>query len=872
MIRIHLLILSAIFVSNPVQSAEMIPFELPWDDDSESITNVSHLLEKPAGKHGFIRAEGDRLVDGAGKPFRILGVNTAFSGNFPTHEQAEKIAARMAKFGINAVRVHHLDTARSPNGIWKADTADKQDFDRERLDRLDYFIAALKKNGIYTNINLKVGRKTVEADGVPHADELPTYDKGPDHFYPRLIEIQKNYARDLLTHVNPYTGNNYLNEPAIVTIEINNESGLIWQWANRSLDSMPQEYWDVLQSDWNKFLADQYDSTEELRRVWTPESKGDGSEMLAEDLGHWVFQTIDQAEGKVISRTNHYQGQPAAGMDITRTSGQSWHVQMFYPQLVVAKGEFYQVNLHMKANPPRTVSVGLQQDHDPWQRLDEPVKIDLTNAWQEVNLSFSPNAGDDKARLIISEMANQTGKVWLSQPSMVNKAPEVLGDDEALEDGSIHAVTRKDYGAKTYACQRDWMAFLVRRETQYNQVMYGYLRDELNAKPMITGTQIGFAPYTSQLVHDLIDTHGYFNHPHFPNRQWDMSDWYVENESIINQENNVLFRLMERQVKGKPFTVSEYNHPAPMPFASEGIPLPAAYGAFQGWDGIYYFAYSHSNDYEDKSINSFFDIAGHTPKMLCMPAAANMFLRGDIQVSPMTVSSRHTLDSLVNFLTDQNGGLWGLNHLHTFPGENITTHVRTVVDIASEQPEAKEYGLRNPQESSTHELYWVQSSTASPNPEDVYVLIQSPKTKGFIGFHGDQQYSLHDGIQLKIGETEEGWANVLLTWMKSSDEGEHWLLTATGYSENQGMQWIREEKTSVGRNWGDGPPLVEPIGLQLWMETMSSEPGVAYPLDVRGQRISSQFIQWKREESWDMLRLDENQKSLWYEIVMPKSP
>lgn len=869
-----ILFILLIFYSLPHSSnaTELIPFDLPWDDSSDSIPNVSHLLDKPAGKHGFIRADGERFINGDGKPFHILGVNTAFAGNFPTHEQAEKVAARMAKFGINAVRIHHLDTMRAPSGIWLEGTPEKQKLDEERLDRLDYFIAQFKQNGIYTNLNLKVGRKTVEADGVPHANDLPTYDKGPDHFYPRLIELQKEYARDLLTHVNPYTGNNYLNEPAIVTIEINNESGLVWQWANRSLDGLPPEYLDVLQKDWNAFLLNKYGNTGDLIKAWTPESKGDGKEMLSDSLDSWIFQTVEQAKGtKEIQENDHF-GKPAVEMNITNTGNQSWHVQLFYPQLALKQNEYYQVSMRLRADPPRIINVGLQQNHEPWQQLEQPVQIDVTNEWKEYHFSFSPNETDQNARLILSGLGNQTGKVWMPHSSMMNKAPEVLGEGESLEKETIAVVLRIEYGAKTASCKRDWMEFLVQRETQYNQEMYNFLKHDLGAQSMVTGTQIGFALYTSQMMHDLIDTHGYFNHPHFPNRQWDAEDWYVENESIVNQENNVLQQLMERQVAGKPFTVSEYNHPAPMPFASEVIPLTAAYGAFQGWDGIYFFAYSHNNNYEDKSINSFFDIAGHTPKMLCMPAAANMLIRGDIQLSNSAHVVHKRFGDIVDYLTANNGGLWNL-HQFTRNDRNaeITYTNKTLVNISHQMlsnHERETSSISKIFESSTEELVW-----NIENPEAGFVLIRSPKTKGLIGFAVNQPLDLMDGVQLEIGDTQENWANVLLTWMKSSDEGEHWLLTATGYSENSGMKWKDEKKNSVGRNWGDGPPLVEPVPLRLAMPAQTiTIPGMVYPLNERGQRIPEQSIEMKRAGNNDILQLDKTQTSLWYEIVMPNKP
>src|SRR3569623_715220 len=83
----------------PVSASELFPFVLPWDDASPGITNFSNLLEKPAGAHGFVTARDGHLFAGD-KRFRVFGVNLAFGANFPTHEDAEKVVARMACFGF----------------------------------------------------------------------------------------------------------------------------------------------------------------------------------------------------------------------------------------------------------------------------------------------------------------------------------------------------------------------------------------------------------------------------------------------------------------------------------------------------------------------------------------------------------------------------------------------------------------------------------------------------------------------------------------------------------------------------------------------------------------------------------------------------
>ena len=66
------------------------------------------------------------------------------------------------------------------------------------------------------------------------------------------------------------------------------------------------------------------------------------------------------------------------------------------------------------------------------------------------------------------------------------------------------------------------------------------------------------------------------------------------------------------------------------------VPL-AAFGAFQAWDGIFSFTYSHSQDFEPGRITSFFDIKGDTAKLVHMPACAAMFLRGDVAPAQETL-------------------------------------------------------------------------------------------------------------------------------------------------------------------------------------------------------------------------------------------
>ncbi|MDQ3622753.1 MAG: cellulase family glycosylhydrolase, partial [Verrucomicrobiota bacterium] len=234
-------------IDGAARAADLFPFTPPWDDASPSATNISSWLESPAGKHGFVAARDGHLFAGE-KRIRFFGVNVCFGANFPRKEDAPKIAGRMAKFGINCVRFHHMDMFSAPAGIF---AKDGRTLDPERLDRLDFFIAELKKQGIYADLNLHVSRTYPDR---PKSEKQgnPNYDKGVDNFSAPMIALQKEFARDLLTHVNPYTGNAYVNEPAVALIEINNENALLFEWRSGGLDNIAAPYRAELGRLWTK--------------------------------------------------------------------------------------------------------------------------------------------------------------------------------------------------------------------------------------------------------------------------------------------------------------------------------------------------------------------------------------------------------------------------------------------------------------------------------------------------------------------------------------------------------------------------------------------------------------------------------------------
>ena len=183
--------------------------------------------------------------------------------------------------------------------------------------------------------------------------------------------------------------------------------------------------------------------------------------------------------------------------------------------------------------------------------------------------------------------------------------------------------------------QRDWIGFLWNVEERYWTGMYRFLKDDLKVVAPVLGTQMGWSPAPIQAKLDLIDSHAYWQHPHFPRKQWDPADWVVNNLPMTGRpDGGTLPGLALTRVAGKPFICTEYNHSAPNTYAAETFPLIFAFAALQDWDGVFAFAYSHRHDdWNTGKIPSFFDVDQHPTKMATLPAAAALFLRGDVPAS-----------------------------------------------------------------------------------------------------------------------------------------------------------------------------------------------------------------------------------------------
>jgi hypothetical protein len=244
------------------------PFVIPGDDASPSPTDLSGLSPRPAGADGFVRVRNGHFSTEAGR-IRFWGVNLSLGANFPAHVDAEKVAAHLAKLGVNAVRLHHHDTADAPQGIWGPVVNGHRTLSAESLDRQDYFLDQLARQGIYANLNLHVGRELTSAEGISRTG-LPyaaRYDKYLLYFMPQMRERLKEFSRAYLLHENPYRKLRRVDDPAIAMIEITNENA--FSSAGPAIATkLPEPFHGEFKQQWNDWLARRYRTTAAMLAAW----------------------------------------------------------------------------------------------------------------------------------------------------------------------------------------------------------------------------------------------------------------------------------------------------------------------------------------------------------------------------------------------------------------------------------------------------------------------------------------------------------------------------------------------------------------------------------------------------------------------------
>jgi hypothetical protein len=698
------------------QEIPLRPFVIDHANRTNSAAAVSFLLDAPAGKDGFIGIKDGHLVKPDGQRFRIWGVNlTGWSKGstmLPPTNAASAWAAELARYGISCVRFHFLDrtTRERPQGLIDGDRTNSLTLDPERLDRLDFFVAELKQRGIYSDLNLNVGRDYKAGDGVTNYDIIGVA-KGLTYFDDRLLELQRDYAKQLLTHYNPYTGSTYANEPAVAIVEIVNENSIL-------------EFW----------------------------------------MRNWL-------RGELVS-TNQLRFQ-----------------------------------------------------------------LDLPPAYEKV----------------LTAKYNE----WLAKTKSPEELVRLRAEAGVKNEATIPRLRREDFSGASKDRFYAEASFYTAMETGYFRDMEKYLKETLGVKSLITGTADhtywipGSPLLRSTSLLDIVDAHVYWQHP---------AIYGTRNTPMVNDPlRSAIVKLTRSAFAGRPFTVSEVNEPNPNDYAGEMIPLLAAYGAFQDWDGVFFYTFEPKISGWQKFVTDPFDITLDPVKMVQMEAGALLFLRPDVKPAAKTELRTYSTEQI-----NESMRLPESERPYFTPGFPLSLpllHGSRVQCLDCEPTARFPAADTNRFVSDTGELAW----QVSPETGGL-VTIDTKYTQGLVGFvkansRGTSQLSAdvkNDFCAITVSSLDG----------RPLSQSATMLLTACSRWQNTGVQW--NERRTLWTKFGKGPTLIEPVTGWVTLHEIDGAVGMQLiPLDGAARPVGAPLRGRRLESGWE-LPLG-NPATTWYLVKVIRS-
>ena len=166
---------------------------------------------------------------------------------FLERSRADQLADRLARSGINLVRLGDLDTPLGQGRSLFDDTRDDtKGLDPLALSKLDHLIATLKARGIYVALELQSARRFRRGDEVPGYRGLLPGGGPAAAFDPTIRRRALEAAEALLTHVNPETGLALRDDPVLAWITLAGELTLFDLIEDRDL--LPPESEEVLRN------------------------------------------------------------------------------------------------------------------------------------------------------------------------------------------------------------------------------------------------------------------------------------------------------------------------------------------------------------------------------------------------------------------------------------------------------------------------------------------------------------------------------------------------------------------------------------------------------------------------------------------------
>ncbi|MDR3012895.1 MAG: carbohydrate binding domain-containing protein [Chitinispirillales bacterium] len=705
----------------------------------------SRLLDAPAGKHGFLQVRDGRLVFENGTPARFWGTNLVANDNFAADSLIDSLVTRLAKMGVNMLRLHHLDAPWTAPNIF-GNTPGTRELSKESMRQLDYLIYRCKQKGIYIFLDLLVHRDFTEADGIENRPP-DLGGKQIGFFYEKIIELQKEFNENLLNHVNQFTGVAYKDEPAIALSAFINESTIFGAFSS-----------DILTPYYRQVLND----------IWSRRDR------------------------------------PRQGMQNNDCGC----------------GGYAQIDMTIDGNDIDT------ENENDIVAVDDEDDID-TDGGRYINADNERDiAGDDGV-----------GTLAVFSLDWQNDRPRLR---LASAEGDIE----------------ESIQFLSELEAGYFKRMEEHLRG-VGVRYPLAGSNMPLpllATLRNNTALDIIIQNDYWDHP----QVWKIdNDWdniltapFHNRSQLRNPGASAIQNKSYYRVDGMPFLITEWNHCYPNEHVLEGVPLMAAYGALQGWDGILQFDANHHVLGKDRIRSYTLSVQPEDVALWVM--AAPLFLRGDVQAAPGLV--------IEGISEEQYGNIPSYSDML-----ERNYHLPFITRVAKRFDAPSSGSIEHYARYYSREDGVTRSETGelAINSKVGYMRIETPRIQGANGFIG--------GVELNFPLFSTSISNSHAAIYAVSADGEdlisskRFYLVVTGPAKMRGQ--VYDPVRNLLESAGEGEVLTQVVDGMVVFNQLGGKKLQIFPLEMNGRRGKKMSLRRVRGSSHRALDLSRG-RTLVYEVVL----
>ncbi|MEO1628773.1 MAG: T9SS type A sorting domain-containing protein, partial [Bacteroidota bacterium] len=486
--------------------------------------------------------------------------------------------------------------------------------------------------------------------------------------------------------------------------------------------------------------------------------------------------------------------------------------------------------------------------------------ISLNNNWQEYSFTVkAPEDNELEARLSVS-LADQVGAVWLDQLRMEEASIVGLEDGEELSAGNIRRIHWSDRLFHTPQRIADQAEFYFSIQKGYFDDMYQFLRDRLGVQVPITGTNAitGHGEAMSMQNMDFVDDHAYWNHPLFPSIPWSSYDWLIDNEPMVKSEflGTIPGLFAGLAARGKPYTISEYNHPFPNHFQTELFAILTAYASLHDADALMLYSYNESHqNWEADWINGFFNIHRNNAMMGLFPIYSYAFRQKLLTADPDPILIDYPEDYVYQLSVDDNTGPWTAFHPYE-SGIGLQRAIRTQGYAAEEVPDFSDLP------STPGRVFETAGEETRVNTNEGIVASTGEQFIGICGFLDQANGQQFGPLQLQSANSFG-----TLSWLSLDEQplpqSQRSVIALSSRIQNEGMVWDGDQ--TVHDQWGTSPTSIFP--LQIALRLQIDAPAIqVHPLDATGAASTYRTYLPNDEGIFDILLDQREDKTLWFGI------